>query len=273
MRQLLSTMLLSLAVLVPSQALAKEELVINGSTTVLPIVQKVAENYMAANPNVDIALSGGGSGNGMKALLDGLTTIAMTSRDIKDSEKEQAVRKGVDPVRTAVAVDALVPVVNPQNPVKSLTLEQLKNIFTGKITNWKEIGGNDAKIVVISRDTSSGTYETWEELVMKKAKVMPQALLQASNGAVVQALSKNRNAIGYVGIGYLTPSIKDLHIGELVATPESALSKKWPLARELYLFTNGQPQGLAGAFIKYMLDPAKGQKAVREVGFVPLIVQ
>lgn len=270
MKSLLLAILLSLFFLVPTQAQAKEELMINGSTTVLPIVQKVAENYMAVNPNVDIAISGGGSGNGIKALVDGLTSIAMSSRDMKSSEKEQAARKGVDPVRIPVAVDALVPVVNPQNPVKSLSLEQLKDIFTGKITNWKEIGGNDAKIVVVSRDTSSGTYETWEELVMKKAKVMPQALLQASNGAVVQALSKNRNAIGYVGIGYLTPSIKGLQIDELVATPESALTRKWPLSRELYLFTNGQPQGVTDAFIKYMLDPAKGQKAVREVGFVPL---
>lgn len=268
MKRLLLSSLLALACVLPAQA--KEELVINGSTTVLPIVQIVSESYMAANPNVDIALSGGGSGNGMKALIDGLTTIAMSSRDIKSSEKDLAAKKGVDPVRTAVAVDALVPVVNPENKVKSLSLEQLKDIYTGKITNWKEVGGADGKIVVISRDTSSGTYETWESLVMKGAKVMPQALLQASNGAVVQAVAKNRNAIGYIGIGYMNDTLKGLNIGELVATPENALSRKWPLARELYLFTNGQPQGTAGAFIKYMLDPEKGQKAVLKAGFVPL---
>ena len=233
-------------------------------------MQKVSEAYMAANPNVQIALSGGGSGNGIKALLDGLANIAMSSRDIKGSEKELAAKKGINPVRTAVAVDALVPVVNPKNPINELSLDQLKDIYTGKITNWKELGGADANIVVVSRDTSSGTYETWEEMVMKKAKVMPKALLQASNGAVEQVVAKNPNAIGYVGLGYLAPSIKGLHIGKVAASAETALSKEWPLSRELYVFTNGEPAGAYGALIKYILDPAKGQKALKEVGFVPL---
>ena len=268
MKRLLLSSLLALACVLPAQA--KEELVINGSTTVLPIIQIVSEAYTAANPDVDIALSGGGSGNGIKALIDGLATIAMSSRDIKSSEKDLAAKKGIDPVRTSVAVDALVPVVNPENRVQSLSLEQLKDIYTGKITNWKELGGADGKIVIISRDTSSGTYETWESLVMKGAKGMPKALLQASNGAVVQAVAKNRNAIGYIGIGYMNDTLKGLQIGDLTATPENALSKKWPLARELYLFTNGQPQGTAGAFIKYMLEPEKGQKAVLKAGIVPL---
>lgn len=268
MKRLLLSALLAVACVLPAQA--KEEMVINGSTTVLPIMQIVSEAYTAANPNVDIALSGGGSGNGIKALVDGLTTIAMSSRDIKKSEIELAAKKGVEPVRIAVAVDALVPVVHPENSVSSLSLEQMKDIFNGKIRNWKEVGGADAKIVVISRETSSGTYETWEGLVMKGEKIMPEALLQASNGAVVQAVAKNRNAIGYIGIGYLNNTLKDLHIGDLVATPENAITKTWPLARELYLFTNGQPKGAVEDFIKYVLDPQKGQKAVLEAGFVPL---
>ena len=268
MKRLILASLLVVSCIFPAQA--REELVINGSTTVLPIIQKAAEDYMGANPNVEIALSGGGSGNGMKALIDGLATIAMSSRDIKSSERELAATKGVSPVCTPVAVDALVPVVHPNNKVADLSIEQLRDIFTGEIRNWKELGGADAKIVVISRDTSSGTYETWESLVMKNAKVMPQALLQASNGAVVQAVSSNRNAIGYIGIGYLTPSLKALSIDKLSATPETALNRQWPLARELYLFTNGQPSGTAGAFITYMLDPRKGQKSVQAARFVPL---
>ena len=187
-----------------------------------------------------------------------------------DTRVELAAKKGINPVRTAVAVDALVPVVNPKNPINELSLDQLKDIYTGKITNWKELGGADANIVVVSRDTSSGTYETWEEMVMKKAKVMPKALLQASNGAVEQVVAKNPNAIGYVGLGYLAPSIKGLHIGKVAASAEPALPKEWPLSRELYVFTNGDPAGASGALIKYILDPAKGQKAVKEVGFVPL---
>ena len=270
MKRIVLASLLALSCLLPAQAKAADEIVVNGSTTVLPIMQKVSEAYMAANPNVQIALSGGGSGNGIKALLDGLANIAMSSRDIKGSEKELAAKKGINPVRTAVAVDALVPVVNPKNPINELSLDQLKDIYTGKITNWKELGGADANIVVVSRDTSSGTYETWEEMVMKKAKVMPKALLQASNGAVEQVVAKNPNAIGYLGLGYLAPSIKGLHIGKVAASAETALSKEWPLSRELYVFTNGEPAGAYGALIKYILDPAKGQKAVKEVGFVPL---
>lgn len=270
MKRIVLASLLAQACLLPARAEAADEIVINGSTTVLPIMQKVSESYMAANPNVHIALSGGGSGNGIKALLDGLADVAMSSRDIKPSEKELAAKKGVQPVRTAVAIDALVPVVNPKNAVAALSLAQLKDIYTGKIANWKEVGGADAPIVVVSRDTSSGTYETWESLVMKKAKVMPRALLQASNGAVEQAVATNPNAIGYVGLGYLAPSIKGLRIGAVAASADTALSGEWPLSRELYVFTNGEPAGAAGALVRYLLDPAKGQKAVREVGFVPL---
>lgn len=263
------TGLLALSLAVPAFA-AKDEIVINGSTTVLPVMQKVSEDFMAAHPNVDISLSGGGSGNGIKALNDGLCQVAMSSRDMKSNENELAKSKGVDPVRTAVAVDALVPVVHPSNPAANLSADQLRDIYIGTITNWKELGGADAKIVIISRDTSSGTYETWEEMIMKKQKVSPAALLQASNGAVVQAVSKNKNAIGYVGFGYLDKSVKALKVNGLEATPATALSREWPIARELYIFTNGQPQGAVKQLVEYILDPMKGQKAVLEVGFIPL---
>ena len=141
MKRIVLASLLALACFLPAQAKTADEISVNGSTTVLPIMQKVSEAYMAANPNVQIALSGGGSGNGIKALLDGLTDIAMSSRDIKGSERELAAKKGVNPVRTAIAVDALVPVVNPRNAISELSLEQLKDIYTGKIANWKEVGG------------------------------------------------------------------------------------------------------------------------------------
>lgn len=260
--------LLSLSLATP--ALAATEVVINGSTTVLPVIQKAGEAFMAANPGVALTISGGGSGNGIKALNDGLCQIAMSSRDMKANEKELAKSKKVDPVRVAVAVDALVPVVNPANKVQDLTREQLRDIYMGKITNWKDVGGVDGKIVVISRDTSSGTYETWDEMVLGKEKVTPAALLQASNGAVVQAVSKNKNALGYIGFGYLDKSVKKLNMGGKEATPATALSREWPVARELYLFTNGQPQGVVKDFIAFLVDPLKGQKLVQEVGFIPL---
>lgn len=251
-------------------AMASEDIVINGSTTVLPVMQKAAENYMAINPGVTLVISGGGSGNGIKALTDGLCQIAMSSRDIKKNETEQAQEKGIKPHRISVAVDALLPIVHPSNGVKSLSLDQLRGIYIGKITNWKDVGGVDKKITIISRDTSSGTYETWEERVMKKEKVAPAALLQASNGAVVQTVSKNPNAIGYIGFGYTDKSVKGLDIGDIKATAETALAGTWPISRELYLFTNGEPAGEIKKLIDYMLDPQKGQKAVAEIGFIPL---
>lgn len=252
------------------QALASGEVVISGSTTVLPVMQKAGESFMAVNPGINLSISGGGSGNGIKALNEGLCQVAMSSRDIKDSEKELGIKNGVNAVRTAIAVDALVPVVHPENPVKGLSAGQLRDIYAGRITNWKDLGGNDGKIVVISRDTSSGTYETWEEIIMQKTKVFPAALLQASNGAVVQTVSKNRRAIGYIGFGYLTLSLKKLDVDGVEATPRTALSREWPIARELYVFTNGAPEGPVKKLLDFLVDPQKGQKAVAEVGYIPL---
>ena len=265
----LGAILFSLVLAVSALA-ARDELVINGSTTVLPVMQKAAENFMAVNPDVSLVISGGGSGNGIKALTDGLCQVAMSSRDMKANETELAKSKGVNPVRIPVAVDALLPVVHPSNGVAQLSIEQLRDIYAGKIANWREVGGPDKKIAVISRDTSSGTYETWDEKIMNKVKVAPSALLQASNGAVVQAVAKNPNAIGYIGFGYIDKSVKGLNIGDLKATPESALSGQWPIARELYLFVNGEPKGVIKKLVDYLLDPHKGQKAVLEVGFIPL---
>lgn len=273
-RLALFSMLLSLALTAPAltgSALAAEtEIIINGSTTVLPVMQKAGEAFMADNPDITLSISGGGSGNGIKALNEGLCQVAMSSRDIKQSEKELGVKNGVNAVRTAIAVDALIPVVHLENPVQNLSAAQLKDIYAGKITNWKDVGGNDGKIVVISRDTSSGTYETWEEIIMKKEKVAPSALLQASNGAVVQAVAKNRRAIGYIGFGYLTDSLKKLDVDGIEATPQSALARQWPIARELYIFTNGTPTGPVKQLMDYLLDPKKGQHAVAEIGYIPL---
>src|SRR6056297_1653438 len=146
---------------------------IKGSTTVLPIAQKCAEAFMKANPDIAISISGGGSGNGIKALIDGTTDIADASRFIKDKEVKRAVENGRYPVPFGVAYDSIVPIVHPSNAVTDLSLEQLKAIYKGKVKNWKEVGGPDKKIVVISRDTSSGTYEVWEKLVMDKQRVYP----------------------------------------------------------------------------------------------------
>ena len=249
---------------------AAQQVIINGSTTVLPVVQKAGEAFMASHPGTELSISGGGSGNGIKALMEKQCDVAMSSRDIKDKEKDAAAKNGITPLRTAIAIDAIVPVVNPANKVNALSLSQLRDIYTGKITNWKDLGGEDAQIVAISRDTSSGTFESWEELVMNKERVSPRALMQASNGAVVQAVSKNKNAIGYVGLGYVDKSTMPVTVDGIRPNAETAIAKQWPIARELYIFTNGTPQGAVKEFVEYLLAPDKGQKDVLAVGYVPL---
>jgi phosphate transport system substrate-binding protein len=242
----------------------------DGSTTVLPIAQKVVEAYMKEHPDVNISVSGGGSGNGIKALIDGTTNIANSSRFMKDEEVKLAFEKGIYPVPFAIAYDCIVPVVHPDNPIKDISMAQLKAIYMGEIKNWKDVGGADKEIVVVSRDTSSGTYEVWEEKVMKKERVYAGALLQASSGAVAQTVSKNKYALGYLGIGYVDKSVKALTVGGVAGNEETALSGKFPVSRALFMFTRGWPTGDTLNFINYVLNPQKGQKFVREAGFVPL---
>jgi phosphate transport system substrate-binding protein len=251
-------------------AFAAESIVIKGSTTVLPIVQAALEAYMKTNKGVQISLSGAGSGDGIKALIDKTTDIANSSREIKKEEIDLAVAKGVKPVTHLIAYDAIIPVVNPKNKVKGLSLDQLSQIYQGKITNWKEIGGDDLKIVVISRDSSSGTFESWDHFVMKKTKVTPKAQMLASNGAIVTAIAKNKYAIGYLGMGYVNKSVKGLSVNYVTATVETALSKQYPLSRELYMYTNGEPTGEVAKFIAFVKGP-EGQKIVAKEGFVPLV--
>ena len=250
-------------------AFADESIVIKGSTTVLPVAQVASEAYMKAHPGVNISLSGGGSGNGIKALIDGSTDIANASRFIKDKEVKLAQGKGIYPVPHRIAIDAIVPIVHVDNPVADLSAEQLSLIYQGKIKNWKEVGGKDLKIVVVSRDTSSGTYEVWEEKILHKAKVTPRAQLQASNGAVIQTVSKNRYAIGYIGLGYLNTTVKATMVNGIEATIETALSGTYPIARPLFMFTNGWPRGIVSDFINFVVS-TEGQKLVRMEGFVPL---
>lgn len=243
---------------------------IKGSTTVLPIAQKVAEAYMQEHPEVAISISGGGSGNGIKTLIDSTTDIADSSRFIKDKEIKLAIQRGIYPVPFAIAYDCIVPVVHPSNPVANLSLAQLKGIYTGKIKNWKEVGGKDKRIIVISRDTSSGTYEVWEEKVLHKARVYAGAQLQASNGAVAQVVARNKYAIGYLGLGYVNKELKQLKVDGIQGTAGTALDGTYPLSRPLFMFTPGWPTGETAKFIKYVLNPKKGQKLVKTLGFIPL---
>ena len=242
---------------------------VNGSTTVLPAMQLVAEGFMQAHPDVTVTISGTGSGNGIKALRDGMTDVAMASRDLKSKEAEDFKSHGIETVRFTVAHDAIIPVVNPKNGVKGLTMAQLKDVFAGTVRNWKELGGADAPIVVIGRDSSSGTFECFQELVMGKTRVSARALVQASNGGVVQAVAQNPNAIGYIGVGYMDAQTQALTMNDVKPGMDSARDKTWPVARDLYLFTAGDPKGDAAALIDFMLSD-EGQKNVLKAGFVPV---
>jgi len=256
-------------VLMSGLAFAGSSIVIKGSTTVLPVAQGTLEAFMKKNPGVQMSLSGGGSGEGAKALIDKTAHIANMSREMKKEEIELAKTKGVNPVANVVANDAIVPVVHPKNKVKNLSIDQLSQIYQGKITNWKEVGGEDLKIVVISRDSSSGTFESWDHFVMKKSKVAPQAQMLASNGAIVTAVAKNRYAISYLGIGYVNKSVKPLQVNGITASIATALSREYPLSRELYMYTDGDATGDVAKYIDFVKSPA-GQKIVVKEGFVPL---
>ncbi len=267
-------LVMALASALGAAARAGTQVTVQGSTTVLPIAQRAAEVFMAQNPDVSISVRGGGSGNGIAALIDKATQIATASRFIKLEEVQAALANGVYPVPHRIALDGIAIIVHPKNPVGRLTIDQLKRIYAGEIGNWKQVGGADTKIVVVSRDSSSGTYETFQELVLRDAKVTTSALVQASNGLVADIVSRTPGAIGYVGLGYLSNKVKGVDVGlsdkayvkPAVGTVQAG---QYPLARNLYLFTNGWPEGDVARFIHFMLSP-QGQKIVKEEGFVPL---
>jgi phosphate transport system substrate-binding protein len=246
-----------------------EDLKIDGSTTVLPIAQKGAEVFMKKNPSAKVFVSGSGSGTGIKALIDGTTNIATSSRAAKDKEEASAKEKGVKLTGHKVALDGIVPIVHPSMKIKDITMEQLRDIYNGKIKNWKELGGPNRPISTVSRDTSSGTYEVWEEKILKGDKVKPDALLVASNGQAVQTVSQNRFAIGYIGIGYLDKSVKGLMVNGKFASAKTVRDDSWPIARPLFMYTNGKPAGVIAKFIDFMLSK-DGQKIVNEVKYVSI---
>jgi len=247
-----------------------EDITINGSTTVLPFAQAAVEKFMSSNNGINISISGGGTGNGIKALSDKTVNIANASRFIKLDEVKTAVTNGVYPVPFAVALDCLLPMVHPSNPVNGLTTQQLKDIYSGKTTNWKDVGGNDAAIVVVGRDTSSGTYGTWQEMIMdvgEKTRVTAKAQTVASSGAMLSTVANNKNAIGYDGIGYINETVKPLTVNQVAGTAISAKDGSYPLSRYLYMFTDGWPSGDVLNFINYLLSD-EGQDIVAKTGFI-----
>jgi phosphate transport system substrate-binding protein len=254
---------------------------IKGSDTMVNLGQAWAEEYMKQNPDISVAVTGGGSGTGITALLNNTCDIAEVSRLMKDDEIKMAEAKGFEPNKIVVALDGLAVVVNPANKVSELTIDQLADIFTGKIKNWKEVGGRDAKIVLLSREVNSGTHVYFKEHVLRKGKAdgkeefTPEALLLPSSQAIADEVSQNQDAIGYYGMGYITAKekainvMKDKNSPAIPPTTENVVSGAYPISRPLLMYTKGEPRGLVKMFIDYVLSPT-GQEIVKNLDFVPV---
>jgi phosphate transport system substrate-binding protein len=266
--------LIFISIVSVSLQLSAQKIMVKGSDTVLPLSQKEAEVYMKKNAGKSITVVGGGSGVGITALLDNSTDIAMSSRKIKMDEKMKLQDGGKAFKEVIVANDALSVIVNPDNPISKLTREQLEGIYTGKIKNWKEVGGPDMVIVVYARETSSGTYEFFKEHVMNRKNYASTVLNMPATGAIIQSVSQTKGAIGYVGLAYVSKEVKDIAVSYdgktfVNSSVEAAKNKTYPIVRPLYYYYPTSKEAAVKPFIDFVLS-AEGQKIVSDVGYISL---
>ena len=259
----------------------KNAVQVKGSDTMVNLGQAWAEKYMEQNPAEFIAVTGGGSGTGFSSLISGTCDIAMASRNIKDKEIALARQKGIDPFEIKVAMDGLAVVVSPKNPVSKLTIDQLAQVFTGKVTNWKQLGGIDASIVILSREVNSGTHVYFKEHVLRKGdpnskeEFAPGALLLSSSQAIADEVAGNTAAIGYYGMGYISPKQKAIQVAKdekaeyISPTVDNVINGKYPISRPLFLYTNGEPKAAVKKFVDFTLSK-EGQDIVLKTDFVPV---
>jgi phosphate transport system substrate-binding protein len=253
------------------QPAPKGTLQIEGSTTVGPIADEFAEAFKKLYPEITITVKKTGSGDGAAALIDGRCQIATMSRFMKPKEFEKAVDKGVMPVAHAIAMDGVCIIVHPSNPVKALSTGQVRDIYAGRITNWKEVGGADMPIVAISRDTSSGTYETFSHIVMGKDRIFEKVEYVNSNPQAHSRVSTTEGAVGYVGLGFVDSKVKALKVDGVAPDRRTISSGTYPISRPLFLFTDGYPQlgSPTYLFCTFYLTE-KGQEIIETKGFVPM---
>ena len=254
---------------------------IKGSDTMVNLGQAWAEVFSKRHPNVNIAVTGGGSGTGITALLGGSCDIAESSRLIEAKEIEKAKAKGIVPTEFKVALDGIAVVVHPKNPVGKLTIDQLREIFMGNITDWKTLGGPKKVIVILSREFNSGTHIFFKEHVIRRGnpkgpeEFSPAALLMPSSQAIADEVANNENAIGYYGMGYISARQKVVAVAIDAKSPyvipalESVRANTYPISRPLYLYTNGKPQGIIKDFVDFAFSP-EGQDLIRKMDFVPI---
>jgi phosphate transport system substrate-binding protein len=250
---------------------------IKGSDTLLMLSQRWAEEFMAENPDAITQVTGGGSGVGIAALIDGTTDIANASRPIKDKEIEDAQSKGIEPLEFAVAMDGISVIINPENTATELTMAQIKGIYTGKITNWKEVGGPDLDVVTYGRQSSSGTYVYFKEHVLEDEDYHTGNQELSGNSMLCDSVAKDAAGIAYVGVGYASKrddivivGVKEDDAAEaIVPSIETVGGGKYPISRFLYNYTNGKPEGVAKAYLAYALSD-EGQTTVEEVEYIAL---
>ena len=273
MRRIIVCGLVMLAMVSATEVIGaeKQTLQIEGSTTVGPIADAFTEVFNKVHPALDITVKKTGSGDGAAALIDGRCDIATMSRFMKPKEFKKAVHGDIFPVAHVIAMDGVCVVVHPSNPVKELTTEQVRDIYIGKTTNWKQLGGVDQPIVVISRDTSSGTYETFHKLVMHKQKMASNVEYVNANPQAHARVKTTSGAIGYVGLGFVDDNVKALAIDGIMPTRETIAKGNYPIGRPLFLFTNGYPKlgSVLHEFCIFYLSE-KGQEIIEAKGFVPV---
>lgn len=255
-----------------------------GSDTIVNLALAWAEKYQADHPEVRISVTGGGSGTGIASLINKTVDIANASRQIKAEEIAQANSNGVDPMEHIIARDAIAVIVNPENPVNQLTLKQISDIYSGKISNWSEVGGEDRPIVRLSRETNSGTHVYFLETVLRlgnsedKTLFSMDTLLLPSSEGIIAELRQNPNAIGYDGLGYVPEDLKMIAIAEeegsayVLPSIPTVNDKTYPIARDLYMYTDGEPTGIVKEYLDWILSP-EAQEIVAELGFVPVDTQ
>ena len=242
----------------------KGTLDIAGGTAHIPVMKEAAKRIMSANPDIRITVAGGGSGVGVKQVGEGLAAIGNTGRALK---KEEVEKYGL--VSFPFAIDGVAVVISPASKVKALTSAQVADIYSGKVTDWKEVGGEPGTINVYGREDGSGTREVFTDKVLKKGAVSPSATVVSSNGAMKTAVAKDKRAIGYVGIGHLDKSVKAPLLDGTTASQENAAKGTYKVVRDLYMNTKGAPAGLAKLFIDYIFSP-EGAEIVKDSGYIPL---
>jgi phosphate transport system substrate-binding protein len=253
-----------------------------GSDTIVNLALAWAETYQAEHPEIRISVTGGGSGTGIAALINGTVDLANASRQIKEEERQEAEANGVEPVESVIARDAIAIVVNPRNPVDELTIAQISDIYSGRINNWAEVGGEDRPIVRLSRETNSGTHVYFLEEVLRRGDsddqtlFSPTTLLLPSSEGISTEIRQNPNAIGYDGLGYVTPDMKVVAVAPgpggpfVLPSADTVNAGTYPIARDLYIYTDGEPTGEVAAYLEWIVGP-EGQAIVAELGFVPIL--